>query len=86
VLFFNSDARTKFVYFKWVGERISPRQRASALEGSKKMTAYIKIFHCELSLNFKGDYTHRAILDRLSKAAGANYDKVRLCQVFLRIL
>ncbi|KAI3630297.1 hypothetical protein MIR68_011732 [Amoeboaphelidium protococcarum] len=70
-----SDRRNKYVFIKWVGESVRPIQRARALDDCKKIQEVVKTFHIELSANKPSDLNEKALIERLQKAAGANYDK-----------
>jgi hypothetical protein len=69
------ERRTKFVFFKWVGENAKPLQRARAFDGTKKALDLIRVIHLELPVSKHSDLVEKTIWDRLTMAAGANYDK-----------
>lgn len=70
-----ADRRNKFVFVKWLGENVRPVQRARSFDYGKKVSAIIKVFHLEIVATRRGDLIEKSLLDRLTQAAGANYDQ-----------
>lgn len=70
-----AEQRKKFVFIRWVGDKITPMTRARILNNEGVAKKYMKITHVEIFTSFHDELTQPKVATRLAKAAGANYDK-----------
>lgn len=72
-----AEQRQKFVFLRWVGDKITPMTRAKILQNEATAKKVMKIIHVEIFTSFLDELTVPKLAARLAKAAGANYDKAQ---------
>jgi len=69
----NESKRAKFVFVSWIGSSVGALARAKVSVHKASVKEVIRDFACEIHAETRDELDEEKVLDKVTKAGGANY-------------
>jgi len=69
----NESKRAKFVFVSWIGSSVGPLARAKVSVHKASVKEVVRDFACEIHAETRDELDEAKVLDKVTKAGGANY-------------